>query len=407
MAREQYLFMSTPISVRGEQRQRDAFDQIESFSSNVILSKAVDEWVTELTEQYRIEVPTIDPNNCYTTDHEGQVPLYQLPNPNFGDTSPMVPGKFYMFHIPYVGDQSMFYDRPTFSKLDNQSATTTDKEIIFTFAGANLTTKDIDDKSDRAITFVEEYLDRLRNDVKTFNQQLPHLLRPRIEARRQTAEKDTGIAAGLKYAIRRRQDAPDTYKVPVIKRKISTPPPPSKTPGADPALDEDHYQHILSVIEGMTAVIERSPAAFKEMKEEDIRFHYLLQLNAQYDGMVLGEAFNFSGKTDILVRYNNQNLFIAECKFWDGQQTLTDTVDQLFKYTTWRDTRTAIIVFVDRKQFTPIVAEAQKTMNAHPQYVSGPIKQGDTRFRYVFKMPKDPDRRIVITLMLFNIPKPP
>jgi hypothetical protein len=407
LAREQYLFLSTPIPVRMQQQQRSAFDQIESLTSNVILSKTVDEWVNELTAKYRIEVPTIDRNNCYTMDHEGQIPIYQLPNPNFGDTSPMVPGKFYTFHIPYVGEESMFYDKPTFFQLDNQSARTTDTEVIFTFAGASLTTKDIDDKSDAAIKFVENCLGKLKNDVKNFNEQLPHLLRPKIDARRQAAEKDTATAAGLKYAIRRRPNAPDTYKVPAIKRKISIPPAPSKTPGADPALDEDHYRHILNVIEGMTAVMERSPAAFEEMGEEHIRFHYLLQLNAQYDGMALGEAFNFAGKTDILVRYNNQNLFIAECKFWDGQKTLTGAVDQLFNYTTWRDTKTAIIVFVKRTQFTAVVAEAQNTMNAHPQYVSGPVKEGQTRFRYVFKLANDPDRHITITLMLFNIPKLP
>jgi hypothetical protein len=301
VSREQFLFLSSPIRVRMDQLQRSAFDQIQGFSSDVILSKTVDEWVNELAEKYRIQVPTIDPNNCYTTDHEGQVPMYQLPNPNFGDTSPMVPGKFFMFHIPYVGDETMFYDRPMFTSMQNQSARTTNTEIVFTFAGASLTTKDIDNKSDAAIKFVQDQLDQLRNDVRDFNQQLPHLLRPKIEARRQIAEKDTTIATSLKYAIRRRPNAPDTYKVPVIRRKISAPPAPSKTPGADPALDEDHYRHILSVIEGMTAVIERSPAAFKEMGEEDIRFHYLLQLNAQYDGMALGEAFK-SGRDALKFR---------------------------------------------------------------------------------------------------------
>jgi hypothetical protein len=221
-----------------DQLQRSAFDQIQDFSSDVILSKTVDEWVNELAEKYRIQVPTIDPNNCYTTDHEGQVPLYQLPNPNFRDTSPMVPGKFFMFHIPYVGDETMFYDRPMFTSMQNQSARTTSTEIVFTFAGASLTTKDIDNKSDAAIKFVQDQLDQLRNDVRDFNQQLPHLLRQKIEARRQIAEKDTTIATSLKYAIRRRANAPDTYKVPVIRRKISAPPAPSKTPGADPALDE-------------------------------------------------------------------------------------------------------------------------------------------------------------------------
>ena len=89
----------------------------------------------------------------------------------------------------------------------------------------------------------------------------------------------------------------------------------------------------------MTLVMERSPSAFAKMEEEHIRFHYLVQLNGQYDGAAVGEAFNFQGKTDILVRHQNHNLFIAECKFWSGPKGLKETVDQNFSVTSPGATR--------------------------------------------------------------------
>ena len=49
-------------------------------------------------------------------------------------------------------------------------------------------------------------------------------------------------------------------------------------------------------------------------------------------------AFNNLGHTDIIVREDNANLFIAECKIWHGQKQFTDAIDQLFGYVTWRDT---------------------------------------------------------------------
>src|SRR5215831_13533526 len=58
----------------------------------------------------------------------------------------------------------------------------------------------------------------------------------------------------------------------------------------------------------------------------------------------------------------NHNIFIAECKYWSGAKGLGNTLDQLFRYVTWRDTKTSIIKFVDRKSFTPIVEEATKTV---------------------------------------------
>jgi hypothetical protein len=60
-------------------------------------------------------------------------------------------------------------------------------------------------------------------------------------------------------------------------------------------------------------------------------------------------------------------------------------------------------MFVKRKSFEGIVAEAQEFMKKHQAYVSGPKKEGETRFRYEFKHPDDADRHITITLMLFHI----
>jgi hypothetical protein len=41
----------------------------------------------------------------------------------------------------------------------------------------------------------------------------------------------------------------------------------------------------------------------------------LVQLNGQYEGQATGETFNFQGKTDILIRVDGQNIFVAECKY--------------------------------------------------------------------------------------------
>jgi hypothetical protein len=45
-------------------------------------------------------------------------------------------------------------------------------------------------------------------------------------------------------------------------------------------------------------------------------------------------------------------------------------------------------------------------MNDHPCFVSGPTPEAESRFRYAFHHPEDKQRSIVITLMLFNMPKP-
>ena len=90
--------------------------------------------------------------------------------------------------------------------------------------------------------------------------------------------------------------------------------------------------------------MERSPQTFAKLTEEEIRDFFLIQLNGHYQGNATGETFNGAGKTDILIRYKNANAFIAECKFWSGQKKMTETINQLMGYITWRDTKTAITI---------------------------------------------------------------
>jgi hypothetical protein len=168
----------------------------------------------------------------------------------------------------------------------------------------------------------------------------------------------------------------------------------------------DDYQEILRICASMSLVMERSPTVFETAEEEHIRVHYLVQLNGQYNGAATGETFNNIGKTDILIRHDNKNVFVAECKFWGGYKGLLATADQLLGYTTWRDTRTAIIIFNRNQDFTNVIAEAQRAMKDHPQYKSGPKFESETRFRYIFAHPNDKQRDIIVILMLFNMPKP-
>lgn len=77
-------------------------------------------------------------------------------------------------------------------------------------------------------------------------------------------------------------------------------------------------------MQDMTLVMERSPDAFKTMNEEALRQHFLVQLNAQFEGKATGQTFNMAGKTDILLREGERNVFIAECKFWKGPKALSN-----------------------------------------------------------------------------------
>jgi hypothetical protein len=288
-------------------------------------------------------------------------------------------------------------------------AGTSNSEITIHLGGAWHTKGSIEDEFDSTISVIEQNLSKLRSDLAPFNQSLAELITPRLEARRKSADVTKATTEALKYPLRKREGAPQTYKLPERQKALAPKPvPKSSTLQADQefTLAEEDYQEILRICESMSLVMERSPTVFENAEEEHIRVHYLVQLNGQYQGAETGETFNAGGKTDILIRHQNKNIFVAECKFWAGYSALIETTSQLLDYTTWRDIKTALIIFSRRANFTNVISEAQRAMRDHPLHKSGPTQENETRFRYIFKHPKDDLREIIVTLLLFDMPKP-
>jgi hypothetical protein len=383
--------------------QRQALERIDNMPHSMLLSKTVDEWIVQLIKDHASpDIPVLDRSNITRTQENGLVRAHAVPNPKFY-SGPMVPGIIHNIHVPFRGNRNFFFYQPAGWTSEFPGGAIKAEELVFSIGGAYYTPQQIEAEVDRQIDDVEHALKGYQSDADRFRQNFEGLIRPALERRRQAAELQAHTAANLKYPIKPNPNAPQTHVVPAIRQKIAPAPIPATVSTPDPTLLEDHYLNILNIIEKMTKVMERSPAAFAKMEEEHLRFHFLVQLNGQYDG-VTGEAFNFQGKTDILIREGNHNLFIAECKFWSGPQGLNDTIDQLFKYVTWRDTKTALIKFVDRKDFTATVTSAVDTVAKHPLLVGQPKKEGETRYRYTLKMPSDHQRHITMTLLLFAIP---
>jgi hypothetical protein len=172
----------------------------------------------------------------------------------------------------------------------------------------------------------------------------------------------------------------------------------------EPILIPDDYNHIVNVIQNMTLVMERSPSAFVSIDEEGLRSHILVQLNGHFEGQATGETFNYEGKTDILIRSEGKNIFIAECKFWAGPKKLLETIDQILGYSSWRDTKVAVIIFNRNKDFSNVLKTIESSLVAHPNYKRDAKRLSETAFQYIFSHKDDPNREMVLTVLAFDVP---
>ena len=141
------------------------------------------------------------------------------------------------------------------------------------------------------------------------------------------------------------------------------------------------------------------------MDEEALRQHFLVQLNGQFEGKATGETFNMQGKTDILLRENEKNVFIAECKFWKGSKKFAEAIDQLLGYTSWRDSKTAILVFNRGTDMTTVISAVKATIETHPNYKRELKWPHESGFRYVFHNKEDSNKEFILTVLVFNVPE--
>ena len=113
---------------------------------------------------------------------------------------------------------------------------------------------------------------------------------------------------------------------------------------------------------------------------------------------------DYEGKTDILIRAQGKNIFIGECKYWGGPKKLLETIDQLLSYSSWRDTKVAVIIFNRKKNFTAVIDAIQPTVETHPNFKSSIGRLSETSFRYTFAHRDDTNREMSVTVMAFDVP---
>lgn len=402
-----YLFTEGDIFAVVEHRKKQVETEIAAMDRNRILNSSIEDLSSYIEEKLRLETPVLDEAAAVADQREGQVEVYDTWRVR-GEGPMVVAGTVVELTVPFSGDEQLFRVRPTTFSSVAPRAEVRGNALVFSVSGRDMRPEDVRKAFDDQCKMVREYLGWQRNSTEPFNAGLRQMAHGMIERRRQKLLSDQNLVAGLGFPLRPRDDAPRTYSAPVKRRRIEpSMPPTGQAPyKPEPVLDEAEYQRILDVMTNMALVMERSPNAFGAIDEEDLRQHFLVQLNGQYEGQATGETFNFQGKTDILIRHEGRNIFIAECKYWHGEKGFAETIDQLLSYLSWRDTKTAIVVFNRNRGFSKVVDRIKEAAAAHPLFKAGPMVEGESRLRFVFGQKDDPSREVIVTVLAFDIPAP-
>lgn len=306
-----------------------------------------------------------------------------------------------------------------------------DMRLLFLQPGHRLVwSPDVYEKSSNIQFTVDDYNNnpaQVKQDMEAFRNnlvaQLQHvnreapLLRGQVREyaaqylknRRSQLDGVNKTIVGLGIPIAKKDAIPSTFAIPSerVAKKVEVMKPSSaghtQRPALpDPSLTSAIYNDILETIHGVGKVTERLPNIYKGRDENSLRDLLLLYLEPRYTSAA-GEVFNSQGKTDILIRYENHNAFIAELKFWKGKQLLNETIEQLFRYLTWRDSKAALVIFCNAKDFSAIIAEVKVQLESHSLIASEVTIQDESWLKCKLKFPNDSTKEVYLSVLLFHL----
>ncbi|KUK57880.1 MAG: Uncharacterized protein XD81_1353 [Bacteroidetes bacterium 38_7] len=387
--------------------------EINSQSDSYILNVNVDDFTAHLVQKYTLDIPEFHYDKVYVDTIEKDIPGSRFPPFDFmiTDTNKMFRKQVIIYHIPYSGDVNLLQLRPNPFTLMSYEANFDNRQkcVLIEIINFYNDPEKIKQQYNQEVNYLSSNYGNLRNNCQTFNTSLESSIRHSIDSRRQQVLQKNSLLASLGVPMKKKEGVAETFSVPNPKLKdkiIVKPIVYEKDFKPEPALDDNNYKKILKIINDVGKNFERLPSTYKGKGEEDIRDHILLILDPNFElGSAGGETFNKIGKTDISLRYDSSVVFVAECKYWKGEKTYLKTIDQLLGYLTWRNSKVAVINFVQNNEFSDVLEKVKISTKTHPNYLKELNSNDEIWFNYKFHLNGDRNRELDLAVISFHLPK--
>ena len=348
---------------------------IESMSDEEILYSDFDGWIQYYVSKYTIQPIIIYSDNINQTLNETKIKKRNVWYQYQGGIEPEfyeISGYEIKFNIPFSGDYNLLDLKPNTMILANYEVTDFVKPKVDTCGSITLClqfpAKELISKEDNVNEYVKKVFNEkfhyykimigyVNQEVESFNKKFESEVTDLLTRRKNRAKYKKEICNRLHIPLQINQDVPDLKPVPLkITKKEYAKPPVKVVVPLEYCISNQDYENILKIINQSCAVMEATAKTSNKYEEEELRDQILATLGTHYINSTGGETFHREGKTDILIPFENKAAFIAECKVWHGIKRFEDAVKQLFRYSTWKDVKVAVILFnKNNKDFLSVI----------------------------------------------------
>lgn len=377
---------------------------IETQEKEYILSVDEQEFINSLVNNYLLEPITIDLDSEYIPE-----PFISIEKKTYQDYGQDFEVKTYNFTIKYkfTGSSILFQVRPqTYTLTHHEIFVDYDNQTVsFNFSMINEDPKQFEKLKSFSYDRAFKNLKGVNDFADNWNKRLLSSVNLMYKGIKDQYLKEKQFYSAINVKVNKNTSI--VFSAPIIKKRII--PMPKTSPGKEistsPTMAKQMYDDILKVIYGVGKSMEKKPSTYTGKNEEELRNQLLLFLETRYESTVASaETFNKKGKTDIILKFeDNSNLFVAECKIWRGPIEFLKGITQLFDgYLTWRDSKTAIIVFIKNNDFTSVLNSIKTEISNHEYFVKFVENRGDSSFSYLFHLPADKDKHVFLEVIAFH-----
>lgn len=412
--KQNLLFSDGDLSAALRNHLEEISEKVDEIPKKRFLESPEEKIVVHVLEEQEIKPLELDEENMVQEKEEVKIDVSDDPlrNPSGRREQIKIDGTRVTVTIPWKGDHHLWKLRPSQysaspprGKIRYESEEEGVLKIVIEKPN-EADPEDFKEEFDRIFGKIKSQLENQQNDLEGINDKIESKIRDAISVRKERLNKQDEIAEELGIPLKKNEDAPDIDPIEVQKTNIkpSTDKPESRE-SPEPGIRNDTYEHILKVIRHQGRTFESTPETYSVHDEEELRDILLSNLNSHYEGDATGETFRKKGKTDIRIENNSRAAFIAECKIWRGPKSLSDALEQLLDYATWRDCKCALVIFNKRNEsFSDVLEKIPASLQDHDYFINEKSvpERGEWRFR--FNDGDGESREFTIHVLAFDIP---
>jgi hypothetical protein len=222
--RVNYLFQGSPVYALIQDIQTGAMDHLKRQNENAILNTPTDDLVAGLVAAYTPHVPELRESETWVDEKEAtsEVPIrgYDIYMDRSRGTRTVL-SHLVSFHVPFDGDGSLFNIEPSSRTIPGPAADVLGQELIIKVVTDRKTQEQVRQEYDGQIQSIKQHLSTLRNDLRTVTGQIEPSARNYVEQRKEQLLRSKDLVASLGFPMKRRAEAPTTYRAPQVRRKLT------------------------------------------------------------------------------------------------------------------------------------------------------------------------------------------